>query len=73
MVKFMLFRLVRKKLSLGEFVRKNAPDFCEVSIVHEGKKVEADQHVNGQITPANTRHPERSFFACFPGKFNSDA
>ncbi|PQQ00474.1 U-box domain-containing protein 52 isoform X1 [Prunus yedoensis var. nudiflora] len=61
-------RLVRKKLSLGEFVRKNAPDFCEVSIVHEGKKVEADQQVNGQIMPANTRHPERCFFACFPGK-----
>ncbi|XP_021801709.1 uncharacterized protein LOC110745869 isoform X2 [Prunus avium] len=64
-------RLVRKKLSLGEFVRKNAPDFCEVSIVHEGKKVEADQHVNGQITPANTRHPERSFFACFPVRWKT--
>ncbi|BBH03766.1 Adenine nucleotide alpha hydrolases-like superfamily protein [Prunus dulcis] len=31
-------RRVQKKLSLGEFVRKNAPDFCEVSIIHEGKK-----------------------------------
>lgn len=69
----MLFRRVQKKLSLGEFVRKNAPDFCEVSIIHEGKKVEADQQVNGPIMPANTHYPERSFFACFPGKFNSDA
>ncbi|XP_008239323.1 PREDICTED: U-box domain-containing protein 52-like [Prunus mume] len=64
-------RRVREKLSLGEFVRKNAPDFCEVSIVHEGKKVEADQQVNGQIMPANTRHPERSFCACFPVRWKT--
>ncbi|KAJ6339723.1 hypothetical protein OIU77_007631 [Salix suchowensis] len=32
-------RLLRKKLGKGEFVKKNAPDYCEVSIIHDGKKI----------------------------------
>ncbi|KAM0979475.1 hypothetical protein ACFX13_015610 [Malus domestica] len=52
----------RKQLLSGEFVKINAPDFCEVSIVHEGKKVEVNQQVNGPTTPENTRHFEEAFF-----------
>ncbi|KAJ6760782.1 U-BOX DOMAIN-CONTAINING PROTEIN 52-LIKE [Salix purpurea] len=33
------YRLLRKKLGKGEFVKKNAPDYCEVSIIHDGKKI----------------------------------
>ncbi|CAN6718048.1 unnamed protein product [Malus baccata var. baccata] len=48
----------RKQLLSGEFVKINAPDFSEVSIVHEGR-------------PENTRHFERSLlFSCFPAKYN---
>ncbi|CAK7329032.1 unnamed protein product [Dovyalis caffra] len=36
--------LVRKKLGKGEFVKKNAPDYCEVSIIHDGKKMMDGQH-----------------------------
>ncbi|KAF9667916.1 hypothetical protein SADUNF_Sadunf15G0072900 [Salix dunnii] len=32
-------RLLRKKLGKGEFVKKNAPDYCEVSIIHDGRKI----------------------------------
>ncbi|KAK9203193.1 hypothetical protein WN943_013447 [Citrus x changshan-huyou] len=38
-------RLFTKKLSKGEFVKKNAPDYCEVTIVHDGKKVVDGQKV----------------------------
>ncbi|PRQ17226.1 putative aminoacyltransferase, E1 ubiquitin-activating enzyme [Rosa chinensis] len=50
----------RKKLSLGEFVRKSAPGYCQVSIIHKGNKVMVDE----QRPP----HSERSIFewACFP-------
>lgn len=34
-----------RKLSKGEFVKKNAPEYCEVTIVHEGKKVVDSQKV----------------------------
>ncbi|KAL6174936.1 hypothetical protein ACLB2K_051581 [Fragaria x ananassa] len=60
----------KKKLSLGEFVKKNAPEYCEVSIVHQGNKVMVDK----QITTSQRRPQcERSIYewACFPGKFIS--
>lgn len=38
-------RLFTKKLPKGEFVKKNAPDYCEVTIVHDGKKVVDGQKV----------------------------
>lgn len=73
-------RRLRKKMAKGEFVRKNAPDFCEVVIVHDGKKVVDSQKVkqppcpSQEFSPARTgitgRHSERNFFecVCFSGK-----
>lgn len=31
-------RLLRTKMAKFEYVKKGAPDFCKVSVVHEGKK-----------------------------------
>ncbi|KAM1340060.1 hypothetical protein ACFX2H_038508 [Malus domestica] len=60
-------RQARKQLLLGEFVKNNAPDFCEVSIVHKGNKVEVNHQVDGPTTPENTRHFEKTLlFSCFP-------
>ncbi|KAJ4960973.1 hypothetical protein NE237_020883 [Protea cynaroides] len=42
-------RKLRKRLGKGEFVRKNAPDFCEVVIVWDGKKV-VDRQQRGVCT-----------------------
>ena len=60
----------KKKLSLGEFVRKNAPEYCEVSIVHQGNKVMVDEQI---ATSQRRPQCERSIYewACFPGKFIS--
>ncbi|KAM5571931.1 U-box domain-containing protein 52-like [Rosa sericea] len=57
---YVVHAIRRKKLSLGEFVRKSAPEYCQVSIIHEGNKVMVDE----QKRP----HCERSIFewACFP-------
>ncbi|XP_043725583.1 U-box domain-containing protein 33-like [Telopea speciosissima] len=74
-------RRLRKGLGKGEFVKKNAPDFCEVVIVCDGKKVVDRQQRSGlePSSPASSsrrpeieRHPERHFFecVCFSGKFN---
>lgn len=58
---------------LGEFVKNNAPDFCEVSMIHKGNKVDVNQQVDGPTTPESTRHFEKTLlFSCFPGKFNSE-
>ncbi|PWA46088.1 rossmann-like alpha/beta/alpha sandwich fold protein [Artemisia annua] len=78
-------RRLRKGPGKGEFVKKNAPNFCEVSIIHNGKQVNIDQqrHVAG-VTPTNapttsqnglkvsTLQPERKFFecACFSRNFD---
>lgn len=77
-------RRLRKGSGKGEFVKKNAPDFCEVSIIYNGKQVMVGQqrHIAGvtpsnipttsrnglQITPFQT---ERKFFecACFSRNF----
>ncbi|XP_057951690.1 U-box domain-containing protein 52-like [Malania oleifera] len=74
-------RRLMKGLGKAVIVQKNAPDFCEVTIVFEGNKV-----YNGQQSPeplpsspvssrkkSETAHsPERKFFecVCFSGKFN---
>ncbi|XP_042501743.1 U-box domain-containing protein 52-like [Macadamia integrifolia] len=74
-------RRLRKGLGKGEFVKKNALDFCEIVIVCDGKKVVDMQQRSGlePSSPASSsrrpeieRHPERNFFecVCFSGKFN---
>lgn len=70
-----------KKLGTGEFIQKNAPEFCEVTIVFDGKKVLDGEQVGELVhsspasshrKPETTRNSERNFFecACFSGKFN---
>ncbi|CAK9137554.1 unnamed protein product [Ilex paraguariensis] len=75
-------RRLRKGLGKGEFVQKNAPDFCEVTIVCDGKKVISNQQQ--QLTepdpsppssshrkPEINRQSERNFYCiCFSPKFN---
>uniref|UniRef100_A0A6M2FBD9 Uncharacterized protein n=1 Tax=Populus davidiana TaxID=266767 RepID=A0A6M2FBD9_9ROSI len=64
-------RLLRKKLAKGEFVKKNAPDYCEVSIIHESKKIMDAQPVSScPQGPDTIRNSEKKFFelACFSGK-----
>ncbi|XP_011047812.1 PREDICTED: U-box domain-containing protein 33-like [Populus euphratica] len=68
-------RLLRKKLAKGEFVKKNAPDYCEVSIIHESKKIMDGQHGIEPVSscpqrPDVIRNSEKKFFdlACFSGK-----
>ncbi|KAK4842808.1 hypothetical protein QYF36_000403 [Acer negundo] len=74
-------RLFRKKQEKGEFVKKNAPEYCEVTIVHGGKKVEEGQQV-AEVVPSSppsgpgrqkiTLPSQRNFFecVCFSGKFD---
>nr|GME03653.1 U-box domain-containing protein 52-like [Ipomoea batatas] len=73
-------RPVWKGQGIGEYIEKNAPDFCEVTIVCEGKKM-----MNGKVQSENfpsslrpqrrpeitSRNSERKFFecVCFSGKF----
>ncbi|KAH7550518.1 hypothetical protein JRO89_XS13G0206700 [Xanthoceras sorbifolium] len=71
-----------KKQEKGEFVKKNAPEYCEVTIVHGGKKVLDSQQVMEVVpslsSPSSpgrqeiTRPSQRNFFecVCFSGKFN---
>ncbi|KAL0538284.1 hypothetical protein IC582_027296 [Cucumis melo] len=40
-------RLLGKRMRTGEIVKKKAPEFCEVTIVYEGKKV--DEHQQQQM------------------------
>ncbi|XP_031254879.1 U-box domain-containing protein 33-like [Pistacia vera] len=73
-------RPLRKKLGKGEFVKKNAPDHCEVCIVHDGKKVQegqevAEVHSSLPSRPRRlqiSRAVQRNFFEClcFSGKFD---
>ncbi|OVA20798.1 UspA [Macleaya cordata] len=72
-------RRLRKGLEKSKFVQKNAPDFCEVTIVSDGKKVvekqvglEPPSPASNGRRPAMTRNGERNFFecVCFSGKFN---
>ncbi|KAL4566619.1 hypothetical protein LXL04_030739 [Taraxacum kok-saghyz] len=78
-------RRLRKGPGKGEFIKKNAPSFCEVSIVCNGKQVTSSQprQIVG-ISPSNIPtmsknelklarfQSERKFFecACFSGNFD---
>ncbi|GAV64601.1 Usp domain-containing protein, partial [Cephalotus follicularis] len=68
-----------KKMGKGEFIKKNAPEYCEVTVVYNGKKVvDGEQiteldHSSMASNPQRsevTRHSERNFFecVCFSGK-----
>lgn len=68
-------------MAKGKFIKKNAPEFCEVTIVHDGKKVVDNQQVQELVhsslasspnKPEIARQSERNFFecVCFSGKFN---
>ncbi|KAK3037529.1 hypothetical protein RJ639_030337 [Escallonia herrerae] len=74
-----------KGLGKAEFLQKNAPDFCEVTIVYDGEKVMDCQlrQVAGRVPsgvapshrepkPEIRRQSERNFFdcMCFSPKFN---
>lgn len=66
---------------IGEYIKKNAPKFCEVTIVCEGKKMvkgemQSEEHfpssLRGRRGPEiTTQNSERKFFECicFSGKF----
>lgn len=70
-------RRLRRGLSKGEFVQKNAPEFCEVIIIFNGKKVteglmlvSANSQEPSDHRAAVAQRTERSFFGClrFSGK-----
>lgn len=74
-------RLSRKGLGKGEYVKKYAPEYCEVSVVFDGKKMKDEQPQSREEskskTAANQRPQtpkisERHFFecVCFSGKFD---
>ncbi|KAD4385689.1 hypothetical protein E3N88_25858 [Mikania micrantha] len=70
-------RRLRKGPSKGEFIKKNAPDFCEVSVICNGKQVTIGQQLQVPgVTPSDTTPTsqnglkvahsqlERKFFEC---------
>ncbi|XP_076902269.1 U-box domain-containing protein 33-like [Bidens hawaiensis] len=76
-------RRLRKGPGKGEFIKKNAPNFCKVTIVCNGKQVMDDQQL--QVTEVTPKIPtsqnglrvahlqvERKFFecACFSSKID---
>uniref|UniRef100_A0A2C9UKA6 UspA domain-containing protein n=1 Tax=Manihot esculenta TaxID=3983 RepID=A0A2C9UKA6_MANES len=75
-------RLLKKKLAKAEFVKKNAPDYCEVTIVPDGKKAVDEQQATELVHPSLPSNPARSNISrsnsekkflecvCFSGKFN---
>ncbi|KAL9155606.1 hypothetical protein ABFS82_09G015200 [Erythranthe guttata] len=64
-----LSRLSRNGLGKGEYVHKYAPQYCEVTLVYEGKKTKNNAS-NRKSQAAARRHSERHFFecVCFSGK-----
>lgn len=75
-------RQLMKGQGKGEYVQKNAPDYCKVTIVYNGRRI-----INGQLRPTDnipsnlvssdqrpetTQNSERNFFECicFSGKFD---
>ncbi|XP_025014538.1 U-box domain-containing protein 33 [Ricinus communis] len=72
-------RLLRKRLAKAEFVKKNAPDYCEVTVVHDEKKIAESKEVVHSSLSSSTRRPDitrnsdRKFFecVCFSSRFNS--
>ncbi|GFZ17397.1 glycerol-3-phosphate acyltransferase 6 [Actinidia rufa] len=68
-------RRLMKGIGKGEFVTKNAPDYCEVTIVYEGKKlVDGQKVVPSALTSDHhtTRQSERNFFECICFSAKSD-
>ncbi|CAN0900389.1 U-box domain-containing protein 33 [Linum grandiflorum] len=69
-----------KKVGIAEFVKKNAPDYCQVTVVHQGKAVSDDALLQEQrkqpsrvhrMASSISYHPQRKLFscvACFSGK-----
>ncbi|KAL0417184.1 UNVERIFIED_CONTAM: hypothetical protein Slati_3550300 [Sesamum latifolium] len=68
-------RLSRKGLGKGEYVKKYAPDYCEVTVVHDDrdrKTKDRQSQTSDQIVASQEpRATERHFFecVCFSGKF----
>ncbi|XP_022737071.1 U-box domain-containing protein 33-like isoform X2 [Durio zibethinus] len=69
----------RWKHGIAELIKKNAPDYCAVTIVHDGKKIEDCQQEPELVHPSQESSPqrtglnsERNFFqcVCFTGKSN---
>ncbi|XP_058189881.1 U-box domain-containing protein 52-like [Rhododendron vialii] len=74
-------RRLIKGLGNGEFVQKKAPDYCEVAIVYDGKKLMDSQNVVPSAIASNQRRrpeiitrpePERNFFDCICFSAKSD-
>nr|XP_027125363.1 U-box domain-containing protein 52-like isoform X1 [Coffea arabica] len=75
-------RQLMKGQGKGEYVQKNAPECCEVTIVYNGRRIINGQlHppesipsnlVSGDQRPETTHNSERNFFdcICFSGKFD---
>ncbi|KAF8005910.1 hypothetical protein BT93_K0253 [Corymbia citriodora subsp. variegata] len=71
-------RRLTKKLAKGEYLKKHAPDYCEVTVVYKGQKVSDNERAGELNCPYEVsgspvaRHSERNFFecVCFSGKFN---
>ncbi|KAG5524882.1 hypothetical protein RHGRI_031527 [Rhododendron griersonianum] len=70
-----------KGLGKGEFVQKKAPDYCEVAIVYDGKKLMDSQKVVPSAIASNQQRrpeiitrpkPERNFFDCICFSAKSD-
>ncbi|KAL8215931.1 hypothetical protein R6Q57_022768 [Mikania cordata] len=71
-----LIQRLRKGPSKGEFIKKNAPEFCEVSVICNGKQVTIGQQLKVPgVTPSDTTPSqnglkvahsqlERNFFEC---------
>ncbi|KAJ7945821.1 U-box domain-containing protein 33-like [Quillaja saponaria] len=58
-------RRSKKKVAKGEFVKKYAPQFCEVTLVYDGKKVVNGQQMTEQASsPQKSKVRGRIFFEC---------
>lgn len=73
------YRLSRKGLAKGEYVKKYAPEYCEVTVVYDGKKMKDQQSQNKEEIDVSksksnqvSRNSEKHFFecVCFSGKSN---
>lgn len=57
-------------MATGEFVKKNAPEFCEVTIVYEGKKMDDQRQQemglfsSSQDSDCRRRRSGKNLFEC---------
>ncbi|KAG5536963.1 hypothetical protein RHGRI_024407 [Rhododendron griersonianum] len=73
-------RRLIKGTGKGEFVQKKAPEYCEVTIVYDGKKLTDSQKVVPSAVASDqrrrpeiaTRQPERNFLDCICFSAKSD-